>query len=557
MPVEPDISLGVKTPAPNASGNPLEMLGQLAQIRNALNQNQLFQQTFAARQKAGELLANSDPNDPMGGLKVAMADPDVAAFAPDRLQARLTAEQTLTHIQGEQQAQAQTGFAGFAKALPAVLSDPTQWPAVVNSQMALASPAARARMAPAIESIRQGLVDNLPSDPGAARTVFNNRLAGQLYAALGPAAVDVLSGTLGKPILPSTGGALQPALALPPQLGGGVQLAGPAIPLTLSPQTVNLPGGVPMPIVGAYGTNENAPNPSGGPAAQIQDVTSPLTPAPVGSPLYDPRRDGTSPSLGKAIGGLNVLSSSQTQANTVLQNEFNGPGLREFNNQNNALGMLQYMDNAYNTLVKGGGFQVPGTAANFRLQFSKAVNTLAQMTGSKPPFDATKTASAEDFIKQTNLLGTGILTTMLGNQREAAQTISKFMQSVPGIENTYMGGKLLIDTYRGALQRGIDYRNFLNTWQSNPANQGSLVGASEAFNKAYPAEKYADQILAKHGMTEHGFTSPETIRNAVREGYLTPDEAKSIAIKQFGAQPAGAASSTSAPPPLQNSAGIE
>lgn len=539
----PDISLGVKAPAVGA-GIGLESLGGLAQALNSFNQNRLFQQTFAARQKAGELLATSDPSDPEAGIRALLGNPQTAGFAPEIINSLRAAEQAQVSIQGAQQTQATEGLAGFMKMLPAVQSNPGAWQPMTSAVLANVAPGVRDRVASGMESVRQALTSGLEKlPPDQQQAAFRNRMAGMLYAGMGPAAGDVLKGTYGTPSTVDLGGGVAPGLTLPPQLGGGFTPAQAPLGKTLSPQLPTMPGGVPgMPVGGAYGT-QGAPAPSL-PTSSAPAAVSEYTPLPVGTPLYDPKRDGTSPSVGTGLGGLKVQSPQQVEQNKGLIDEFTGSGLREYTNQNSAKALLQYMDNSFDNLVRGGGFQQPGAAADFRGNVAKAIGTLAQIAGKNPSdysIDMSKVANAEEFNKQTKVLGTQILTTMLGNQREAAQTIDKFISSVPGINNTYMGGKLLLDTYQAAIQRGLDERNFKNAWQANPTNQGSLLGAAEAFNNQFPAEGYAKNVLAKHGMNERGlWQSPEALRGAVAQGYLTPGEAKILAVKQFGASPPGA-----------------
>lgn len=554
MPLDPTISLQGKVAAP-AGGLDASNLGGLATALNSFNQNRLFQQSFAARQRAGELIAKSDPNDPESGFKAMLADPLVAGYYPEALSAYRQVQQAQTAIEGAQQTQAMEGMAGIIKGLPAVLANPSMWDGVIKANMATLSPAARARVIPGVESLRRSLTDGLPTDPALARSAFSNRLTGILYPTVPP---DTIKAILGTPQQVDIGGGIQPGLTAPPQgmldltgrmvPGGSFLLSGPMLGKSLSPQLPSL-GGVPIPVGGVHGTGQAGPAAaSGGPTPSL--VNTEFNPMPAGTPLYDPARDGSSPISGRGIANAPYQVGGLADQTKRLAEDFTGVGKTQFDNQNTALSQLRYMSSGYDTMAKGGGFLVPGTGAEFRQGFGKAVNTLSAIVnpGKPPPFDADKITSAEDFIKQTNLLGTSVLTTMLGNQREAAQTIHKFTQSVPGISNTYLGGKLLVDTYAAAAERGIDQRNFENSWLSDPRNGGSLIGADEAFNKQYPATAYAEKVLAKHGLNEKGFTSFGALENAVRNGLLPPDKAAEIA-KQQKLRPAATSPAPAAPNP--------
>jgi hypothetical protein len=251
-----------------------------------------------------------------------------------------------------------------------------------------------------------------------------------------------------------------------------------------------------------------------------------------GKPLIPPGFAPSSPKLGSsAISGAPVLSPTQQGIATELGKDYSGKELENFQGITQSMSSLRYMDAAYDNMAQGGGFNVPGTLATFRGDFSKAVNTLAQATGQPPPFDPTKIASIEDFNKETKRMGAQITNSFFGGSRESASVINSMTASVPGIENTYLGGKLLIQGIQGTLQRGIDWRNFENQWQQQ--NQGNLTGALESFNQLHPAQDYANKVLNQFGMNEKGFQSPEAVKSAVTAGYLTRTEASGILKQQF------------------------
>ncbi len=338
----------------------------------------------------------------------------------------------------------------------------------------------------------------------------------------------------------------------PPQLGGGFE-QGNAVPNTLAPTVTSGPGNVPLVVGGGGGgmggsggsgggvarplpTPQNGTNPPGNPPQNAPQNALSAQPAGDGKPLIPPGLPMVSPSVGKGVGGLNLLSASQLDEAKTLQDDYAGPERKAFENANTTMGLLTEMDRDFDTMAKGGGFLVPGSGAKFRSSLAKFANTVGQMVNKDgaPLFDPSKVASIENLTKDTRRMGLTVLTTMLGNQREAAQTISNITQAVPDIENTYLGGKLLISSIKAATQRAIDQRNFENAWQADPRNQGNLTGAIEAFNKAHPAQDYAAKVMDSFGLDATGFKSPQSVIQAVQQGYLTRTQASKILHDQFG-----------------------
>lgn len=541
--LDPNIPLAAHAPA---GANPLGMVGQFAQIQNQLNTARLFRQTFAARQMAGQILAGADPNDPEAGIRALMSNPQTAPFAGEIINNIRGAQATLLSMQGEQQKQAQSGLEGFMKMLPGVMADPSQFNALAQANMATLSPTAQARVAPAIDSLRQALTGGLPTEPGAARAVFNNRLNGLLVA--GGVSPDSIRAITGTPTTINLGGRVVAGVQAP-AIAGGAFIPASSLATSLTPQVAQ-PGGV---VVGGGGAGAySAP----GPANALAPSAAPRTPV-TAMPLAAPSATGgsalagdgrplfvganmASPRVGVGIGGVNILSPAQQNTAKELSDEFNNQGVKEFQGAQNSMASFRYMDNALDTLAKGGGFLVPGTAEQARVELGKFVNTVTQMTGTAPAFDPTKIASAEDFMKETKRSGFQLINTMFGGQREAAETIQNATASVPGIENSYLGGKILVDSLRAAAQRAIDQRNFQNAWQQQPGNQGNLTGSAEEFNRLHPAEDYANGVLAKYGMTEKGFTSPEAVRQAVQQGYMTRDQGLAALRAQWPGGPPAA-----------------
>lgn len=258
MPVDPEISLaplqpGWGQPLGGGGQNFLGAIGTYADIQNRLNQNRLFQQTFAARQRAGEIMAGS--SDTESAIKNLMADPLVAPFAGETINYLRESNLALIQAQGAQQTQAREGYDAVIKSLPTVMADPSRWDSVVSANLVTLSPSARARVEPAIGSLRDALFDDLPKDPNLARTIFNQRLSGVLIG--GGITPDQIKGILGTPYQLNRGGVTEFGVQAPPQLGGA------AIPantrsMTLAPTITDIPlstGATAKVIVGGGGND--------------------------------------------------------------------------------------------------------------------------------------------------------------------------------------------------------------------------------------------------------------------------------------------------------------
>ncbi len=528
--VSPLDVVGGRNPGLGQPSNPLELVNNMAATQQKLNEVKLFNQTFAARQKAGQIMATAP--DVQTGLAQMQKDPQVSAFAPELTASVVSTLSSLTSQQGEVQRQGFDAFTNVVKGLPAVIEDPGQWKPLVQSTLALSSPQARPGLEKSLGYLQEALTAPGPDGQPVSKAEQVKRLAGWSIAGGMGGAVQQVLGTPGQLDL---GGQVQPGMVTPSQGGpngepaGGFTPSGQPVQKTLAPQLPAGPGGVTMaPVGGQYGTGGAEPS---GPVETPQAHTL----AGDGKPLVPEGVEMRSPAVTTGLGGMKVLSPAQQAAAVHQQDEWATVGLRSFNNANQTMGLLSEMDRDYDTMAKGGGFLVPGTAADLRGSFAKLVNTVGQITGDKPEFDPSKVGSIEQFQKDTRRMGLTVLTTMLGNQREAAQTINNITEAVPGMNNTYLGGKILIGSIRAATQRAIDQRNFENAWQAQ--NQGNLTGAEEAFNAAHPAVDYANQVLASFGLDKNGFQSPQAVLGAVQNGYLTRTQAAGILKKEFPAGP--------------------
>lgn len=218
MPVDPSISLAASAtggaPANSLTvANPLDTISKFATLQNALNQNRLFQQTFEARTRAGQIIAGAPSLD--AGLQLLFKDPQTAAFAGEIANTARQMENTMADIATKRQGLAQSGVGFTIKNLATALADPSSLESAMGTGLAtvdsLAAPAVRSAMS----SVVQGLGHGLPADPAAAAQMYRARLTGMLLSSgFTPEALHELTGT------PRTIAGLDPVTGLRTEQGG-------------------------------------------------------------------------------------------------------------------------------------------------------------------------------------------------------------------------------------------------------------------------------------------------------------------------------------------------
>jgi hypothetical protein len=276
MPIDPSIPLGGQQ---QTQMNPLAIIGQWAQIQNAMNQNRLFQQTFLARQKAGQILAGA-PNLE-AGLQGLLSDPDVAPFAGETINNMRQAQLTMSQLQNLQQGQIKSGLDAFIKMLPAVLASPDDntWGEIANSVLIQLPEELRSRTAFVFESLKKSILGGLSSDPEQAKQQAMQKLSGLAIAGgLSPEGFKQLYG--GTETL-DLGDRLQPVKKIPEQLGGGYRSFDQTFPKGLAPQ-ITTQGGVPLQVGGgapAIGANPLTGPQITPPGAQGNPLTPGISPS--------------------------------------------------------------------------------------------------------------------------------------------------------------------------------------------------------------------------------------------------------------------------------------
>lgn len=151
---------------------------------------------------------------------------------------------------------------------------------------------------------------------------------------------------------------------------------------------------------------------------------------------------------------------------------------------------LDQMKDAFNSLPQSGPLS-SGWGANERASLAKTANSILQVAGIQPYFDASTVGSYEDLNKLTTRFGFDLARTL--GQREAATIVNQAQGAVPGAENTAQGFKRIVGGLEAAVQRSSDYYNFLQKWVAKTG--GDVTGADEYFNSINPPEKYSNYAL--------------------------------------------------------------
>lgn len=558
--INPSLALDVTPPA---TTNPLGLAQSAAGTISALTQAKQFQSEFAAKQRAGQIIAASPDYDT--AASALQRDPLVSAFAPEAVgQMRAAANSELTY-QGEGQRQGLEGVGVLGKQLPAGILDRGAIPALVSTAIANAkSPAAKASLGTFLDAFHTSMTEGLPSDPAATQAEQSKRLVA--FGSAFGATPDQFAAVMPRPGTVATNTGTQVGTFAPAALGNAFAPAGGSptsfVPAGLGPQVA----GAGQAVVGGGNTlgggggaaasnGGAAPNPLGVPAIQRppggQGGATGVSPpsaqaAPDGTPIIPPNYTPPAPphigAPGSGTGGSNVLSPQQSAIAATAAQQY-ADSTKPYNNAVSSLGTLSYMDNEISSLAKQGGWLTPGSGGEARENIAKAVNTVWNVFGGSgsPPIDPSGVADAEAIYKGTRTMGAQLLSNLTGQSHQAAQTIESLTAAVPGLDNTPLGAKLLINTYSAIAQRTVAERQFDNWYMQQPNQQGNLINAETEFNRLHPPEATANKVLGDLGMSANGFSDPSVVANYVRQGYLSRDQGAKILQQHFPSQfaPAG------------------
>jgi hypothetical protein len=137
-----------------------------------------------------------------------------------------------------------------------------------------------------------------------------------------------------------------------------------------------------------------------------------------------------------------------------------------------------------------------GSAAGTRASAARAWNTFAESSlapdvARRNRIDPQKIATVEDFNKQTINLGFELARTL--GSREAQNIVTQAVSSVPNVNQSPLGAKLVSASLRQAALRQEDFYEYL-------AQHPAKAGADVEFNRANPPEKYSLRATSSIGV---------------------------------------------------------
>ncbi len=542
-----DIPYASATPAPNA----LELIGSLAKTQNAINESRLFNATMAARQKAGKIIAGAPSVE--DAAKALLSDPEITTFAPNVVQDMMTTQNSMIDAAGKVSVQAFDAYGHALQGLAAAVNDPSAMAAVKANTMALASPFVREQVGKSFDTVSAAI--SATKDPAERLRLINGWVtangSGEIMKHVLGTGVDINVGdrVVGAVKAPPAGGPLgeKPgalteanalATSLAPTLGaaesfaaggGGrdtsplsspnslVPSAPPSVGALTQPKSL-MPNQAPGPSAGVPTSAQPAPAPEAAPARIAGD----------GKPLFPADYTPGKPRNWGNIGNVPVGPDKIAIDNAVADWSKTGP--EKLNNSQRTQALLTEFDSALDAMQQAGGFTSPGAGATQRVALANIANTISSVFGGEPIADPTAVAAGESGLKVSQLMTYSTLNQMMGEQREAAETIKNAMRAVPGIDNTYLGGKIISSILAAGSKRMEDEYYFKEKWKDD--HQGDLTKATGAFNRAHPAENYTKSILDNFGLNEKGFKSFQALEDQYRKGFLTAKQAAEIARKQ-------------------------
>jgi hypothetical protein len=95
--------------------------------------------------------------------------------------------------------------------------------------------------------------------------------------------------------------------------------------------------------------------------------------------------------------------------------------------------------------------------------------------------------------KNSTRLGFALARTL--GAREAMQIVQGAIKANPGVANTPVGSRMVLNSIRQNAQRDNDYFEFATNFAQT--HGGDLVGAEVAFNKANPPSLYARRAIVQ------------------------------------------------------------
>lgn len=557
--LDPGISLGLKPPA--APANPLSgMLETYLPLARQSSEIQYLQTETQSRQLGNTLVARQiaaqsksaeyarQSTNPDGTIDfnkfqtLMFGDPLTAANAGSTMAAVREGQLAYTRQQGELQTQGEDFLTNYLKAwVPAAAKgDLKTLSTLPNLFLQNANPQVRERLAPVLDNFNAALLSDLPGTPGSPEWL--SALRDQTHSTFVTSGLspEQRNAIYGEPKSQETPASIQPGVLDP--FTGNWSPRGPIIPKPPAPFYTQ-PGTGGGAFLGGVAPGSNIFSPSIRPTNSLTGAFGGAAPAGGGNAL------GAAPAPERAFDGAQLYDSAKIPTKSAglmnpiqLQAEkdtaeqlFGKEGSQQYVSTVNSLGLLHDINRNVDLLAAKGGFTTPGALGNSRLDFANFLNTLSKSTGFGQVVDPTAIASGEDLIKDTIKSGFANLSSAFGIQREGQETVKNAIRTVPGIENTPLGARMVSAVTEAVAQHQIDQYKFQQSYFSDPRNGGQVTGSAIEFNKQHSIDDYIQRALGGLGFASDGsWKDVPALNNAVAKKWITGDQAAKAARAQWG-----------------------
>ena len=522
-------SPGVPEPfVPSQQGvNPFGMMNSLADFQNKMNENRMFQAKFMAAQSLGEIIAHSDSLE--DGINTAMKNPMINAFGGEPLANARTLQnldmqrkEVAQRIASGQQAMAQSGYNSVLQAGLMAIASPERTHEIFKNALLTVDPSVRDRVAPQVQAMEDafaakiGKYDlNTPTGYKAAQDAAKAVFTGPFLAAGGD--LGHITPWIGTTQLTPEGYPLH----VPGVMEGGAMPSTPAGGPT---------GGAAPPAPGATTTgSEQNPNPVSGKPYDMSDINK------IGFTAPD------------YLGRVHLSNPSDEKRNADAIDDYDHKETPAYNGALNTQAQIAQVLSASQKAQDAGAWYTPGAGASARLELSKFMQAIHTMTGQPPSKEEIDRVegiqSMEDVVKLSQTMAFQQENMFQGEGRKAYGLFVQSLASVPGLENSPGGIKILSAGIQGFAKYMEAKHNFKNEWLQNKASHGVLPGAEEAFNKQSPPLSFINAEFRKEGLQlapdgQLKFNSLPALDRAFQSGWFGDQRgpAAEVAIKRYSDQ---------------------
>lgn len=255
-----------------------------------------------------------------------------------------------------------------------------------------------------------------------------------------------------------------------------------------------------------------------------------------GTPLWT--NDPNSP-MNQPIG---AMSAQQSEAADSNMDKYRA-GTAALDRMTTIMGQTRDIQNQLDELSRSPSrLAQPGALSGARAMLMNMAQTAYQLLGKDVPkdFDPGATATIQDIMKASNRMGMDLGGAMFGNSHIAVQNVQTALGSVPGMENSALGARLVNASITAVGQRWFDNRDWDTQWLNDPT-KANLYRADDSFNQAHPAQDYVDNVFKQFHMTSPGrFTHDQAGLDAANQmhnqGLLSDSQFKAVLNDQFPQQ---------------------